>query len=228
MQMMGSLLLWMVWIRSWMPPRSPPDMPSTSSITSSCLRLCWPGPPSAAKMVVLVAISLIMLAVLPPMPSEILLSALLRVSLAFISTTSKPHSLAIMCAELVFPMPGEPLRRMAFLPMSLALPPPGAARGSIPLRCTSSHCCSHTRRVATSVLLPTSSDELRGLYLSTHSSPSFEPAAAWLDRAGLSAAAAAAGRAAPRPAAGLLLPEPKKLPEGTGPGTVTPEVGAEA
>jgi len=54
---------------------------------SSCLRGASPLLPLNSS-VVLVAISLITLASLPPMPADTLASALLRVSLAFISTTS--------------------------------------------------------------------------------------------------------------------------------------------
>mmetsp|Transcript_21104 Transcript_21104/g.35958 ORF Transcript_21104/g.35958 Transcript_21104/m.35958 type:complete len:303 (-) Transcript_21104:85-993(-) len=171
MQMMGILDLWMVWMRSVTPPLSPPDMPSTSSMMSTWWRYWLALAPPAAPNIseVLVAISLIMLEVFPLMPAVILLSDLLRASLAFISTTMYPASRETICAALVLPTPGGPDNRRAFFFRSFGLLPPGWFGGSMPLRWVSSHDLSHSAMSLMCPGLPTSSSLRVGLYLSTHS-----------------------------------------------------------
>ncbi|KAA6427870.1 MAG: hypothetical protein FRX49_02532 [Trebouxia sp. A1-2] len=73
--------------------------------------------------------------------------------------------LLMMLAELVLPIPGGPLSKIAFLDMSLGLPPPR------PFASPGCSCFRNVRSVATRVPLPTSSAELVGLCFSTHSCP---------------------------------------------------------
>ena len=122
MQMIGTLDDLIVRMRSATPPRSPPAMPSTSSMMRQCLFLGTPAPLDEVKlMALLVDISRIMLESLPPTPLPTLLSDLERVSDALTSIGSYPHSRAMMIAAEVFPIPGDPERRTAFL-FSSALP----------------------------------------------------------------------------------------------------------
>mmetsp|Transcript_687 Transcript_687/g.1996 ORF Transcript_687/g.1996 Transcript_687/m.1996 type:complete len:252 (-) Transcript_687:1482-2237(-) len=156
----------MVWMRSATPPRSPADIPSTSSITSTVL-LGRPSEPM--PMAVLVVSSLMLFASLPAMPAFTVAcpSALFRVSLAFTSITSNPSSRQMMRAEDDLPMPGVPLIRTAFLEVSFLRPL--ASEGACPWMCTACHSKSHWRNVWMSVALPTNSMDRWGLCFSTHS-----------------------------------------------------------
>mmetsp|Transcript_5132 Transcript_5132/g.17912 ORF Transcript_5132/g.17912 Transcript_5132/m.17912 type:complete len:209 (-) Transcript_5132:395-1021(-) len=83
MHTMGTFVPLMVSMRSATPPRSPADMPSTSSITRHTLRS--PPPKDTARFVTISFTRLVRLPATPPFTS---LSALPRASLAFTSTTS--------------------------------------------------------------------------------------------------------------------------------------------
>ena len=129
----------MLLMRSCTPPRSPPDMPSTSSMMSACF-FTLPSKLTAQ----LVTISFTMFAHLPFRPDFTSDSAWTRVhstrergrgcwlarrmrrtlpraSLALTSMTSKPSALQMILAALVLPMPGGPLMSTAFLGASFPL-----------------------------------------------------------------------------------------------------------
>lgn len=118
-------------IRSWTPPRSPPDIPSTSSMMSTWrIRPDGPvenprpdGPPVRLPndTAVLVTSSLTRLLRRPPMPPPTSFSALLRASLAFTSTVCTPSSRQMIVAALVLPMPGGPEMSTARFGASLLL-----------------------------------------------------------------------------------------------------------
>src|SRR3569833_2934418 len=102
MRMRGTSVFLQNFARATMPPRSPADMPSTSSMMRTVFFLAtstfFPSPAKNPSKEVLLSAS--------PMPPST--SFLLLVSLALLSMTSYPASFAARCAAVVFPMPGGP------------------------------------------------------------------------------------------------------------------------
>jgi len=160
----------MLLMRSCTPPRSPPDMPSTSSMMSACF-FTLPSKLTAQ----FVTISFTMFAHLPFRPDFTSDSAythtvnacarvhvrnvrlcaprtLPRASLALTSMTSKPSALQIIFAALVLPMPGGPLISTAFLgasfPFGAAAWPRCVLKESSQSR-VSNACCRDGRTAAT-------------------------------------------------------------------------------
>ena len=149
MQMMGILESLMHVMSSWTPPRSPPDMPSTSSM----IRHIFLGAPPKKRIARLVTISRIALDAFPPTPSLTSLEDFPRVSEAFTSVTSNPSCLAMMDAALDLPIPGGPEMRTAFMGLSL---PFASANGCVPATWMSFHWLRNLRRSAMFLPLPIS------------------------------------------------------------------------
>mmetsp|Transcript_4279 Transcript_4279/g.19436 ORF Transcript_4279/g.19436 Transcript_4279/m.19436 type:complete len:263 (-) Transcript_4279:660-1448(-) len=166
MQMMGILLIFMHVISSITPPRSPPLMPSTSSMIRHIF-LAFPVKKLTAR---LVTISRTALLALPATPSLTSLPDAPLVSDAFTSTTSKPSCFAMIVAALLLPTPGGPEIRTAFMGLSLPL-------SSGPLRWTSSQVVRNLRSSAIFAPLPMSCAGAAGLYLLTQRGVSSSPLA---------------------------------------------------
>ena len=127
MHTIGILLILMHAMSSWTPPRSPPLIPSTSSIT----RTIFFGLPPKKLTARFVTISRIALDAFPPTPSCTSPELFPLVSLAFTSVTSNPSCLAMIVAAELFPIPGGPLMSTAFIGLSLPFSP---ALGCSPVR----------------------------------------------------------------------------------------------
>jgi len=169
MQIMGTCVLRISALIVPMPPRSPPDIPSTSSSTIARRpSFAVPGlaqsPMERLWMVWLSSLSS---------------SFLLRVSLAFSSSTSYPSSWHTRCTAVVLPMPGAPdmsIARNVFVAFG-----PGFLKWACSdFGQSRSHACSFS----TLALLPTSSLSCFGAYLDVHNWPgaldvSSARAAAW-------------------------------------------------
>mmetsp|Transcript_8138 Transcript_8138/g.25068 ORF Transcript_8138/g.25068 Transcript_8138/m.25068 type:complete len:384 (+) Transcript_8138:2316-3467(+) len=173
MQMMGILLMPMVLMRSATPPRSPADMPSTSSMMSSVLvTSAMPPPARPNENVRLVTNSRTRFAVEPPTPLSTSPCALPRASDALTSITVYPPALAMSLAIDVLPMPGGPLISTAFLGPFLS-----DTLGLTPrLLNVASHDLSQLSSRSDDALPPTRSPASLGAHLSVHSSPATAPA----------------------------------------------------
>ena len=145
MQMMGILLILMHAMSSCTPPRSPPLIPSTSSM----IRHIFLGFPVKKLTARLVTISRIALLALPPTPSFTSFPLAPLVSEALTSTTSKPSCFAMIVAALLLPTPGAPEINTDFMGLSLPLI-------SGPLRWTSSQVVRNLRSSAILAPLPMS------------------------------------------------------------------------
>lgn len=138
----------MMFISSETPPRSPLLIPSTSSIIKAILRVSPPKVKDAFEIISLTIVKTLFL-----IPSVTAAVDLFLASLAFTSKYLKPSASHTSCAELVLPTPGGPLmsiarRKFVFCPF---------------------HWLSQFFNCKILLLLPTSSVQTRGLYLSTQS-----------------------------------------------------------
>mmetsp|Transcript_34650 Transcript_34650/g.55396 ORF Transcript_34650/g.55396 Transcript_34650/m.55396 type:complete len:228 (+) Transcript_34650:2302-2985(+) len=145
--MIGTLVFFINFISSCIPPRSSLDIPSTSSMITRRFSLDWD------KLLQFNA---------SPRTREIIFFD--RASLALSSITSYPAALLTIPAAEDFPIPGGPESRATLEPGFSLL----KGGGGPPLMCILSHFASQFLSALIFELFPIRSPTTLGLYLSTH------------------------------------------------------------